>query len=88
VGTKFPFGVPAWVSGFFGDVTFADSCPSLDIGKPAALGGGTISIPFCSAEWESTYRPIVFPILEALMTLAAITFLGSKIFGIGGGESE
>lgn len=88
VGTKFPFGVPAWVSGFFGDVTFADSCPSLDIGKPASLGGGTISIPFCSSEWESTYRPIVFPILEALMTLAAITFLGSKIFGIGGGESE
>lgn len=87
VGTKFPFGVPAWVSSFFGGVTFADSCPTLSIGKPSALGGGSIDIPFCSAEWESTYRPIVFPILEALMTLAAITFLGVKIFGMGGGDN-
>lgn len=87
-GTKFPFGVPSWLSTFFGTVTFADSCPTLSIGKPSALGGGSIDIPFCSAEWESTYRPIVFPILEALMTLAAITFLGAKIFGIGGGETE
>lgn len=84
IGSKFPFGVPAWVSGFFGGITFVDNCPTLSIGKPSALGGGSIDIPWCSTEWEDTYRPIVFPILEALMTLAAITFLGVKIFGMGG----
>jgi hypothetical protein len=88
VGTKFPFGVPTWVSGIFGDISFADSCPTLSIGKPSALGGGTLDIPFCSAEWEDTYRPIVFPILEAVMTLAAIALLGVKIFGIGAGGDE
>jgi hypothetical protein len=85
VGTKFPFGVPAWVAGIFGGLTFADSCPTLSIGKPTALGGGSIDIPFCSTEWEDTYRPIVFPILEAVMTLAAVALLGVKIFGIGSG---
>jgi len=88
VGSKFPFGVPQWSSDFLGGVSFADSCPTLSIGKPSALGGGSIDIPFCSTEWEDTYRPIVFPILEALMTLAAITFLGIKLFGMGGGETE
>jgi len=87
VGTKFPFGVPTWFHDLLGGYTFDGDCRTLSIGKPAALGGGSIDIPFCSTSWEDTYRPIVFPILEALMTIAGVTFLGVKIFGMGG-ESD
>jgi len=89
VGTKFPFGVPTWFHDFFNSLSFSDSCTqSLDLNNDNPNGSAPISVPFCNAAWEDTYRPIVFPILEALMTIAAVTFLGAKIFGIGGGESE
>jgi hypothetical protein len=88
VGSKFPFGVPAWFYDFFNGISFSSSCPTLDIGKPAALGGGTIGIPFCNTEWETTYRPIIFPILEALMTIAGVVFLGGKILGTSGANDE
>lgn len=89
VGTKFPFGVPTWFHDFFNGLSFSDSCTqSLDLNNDNPNGSAPISVPFCNAAWEDTYRPIVFPILEALMTIAAVTFLGAKIFGIGGGESE
>ena len=85
VGTKFPFGIPAWIEGFFGGLSFSDTCTqSLDLNNSNPSGSPTINVPFCSAAWESTYRPIVFPILEALLTLAAVIFMATKILGYGG----
>lgn len=88
VGTKFPFGVPTWFHDFFNGLSFSSSCSqSLDLNESNPSGSPPVNVSFCSSEWESTYRPIVFPILEALMTLAAVTFLGVKIFGMGGGDN-
>jgi len=85
VGTKFPFGIPAWIEGFFGGLSFSDTCTqSLYLNNSNPSGSPTINVPFCSAAWESTYRPIVFPILEALLTLAAVIFMATKILGYGG----
>ena len=85
-GSKFPFGIPGYVNSFFSTVPTGSSCPTLSIGKPSALGGGTIDIPFCSTEWETTYRSPIFLVLEALMTLAGVTWLAQKITGSGSDE--
>lgn len=86
LGSKFPFGIPSWIASVF--PTFTSSCPSLSIGKPAALGGGSISIPWCSTEWETTYRPIIFPILQILIVIAGVVFLAGKLTGIGDTDTD
>lgn len=83
LGSKFPFGVAAYINSFFGSIPTSGSCPDLNINKPSALGGGTLSISFCNTAWETTYRPTVFLVLEALMTLAGVVFLAQKITGVG-----
>lgn len=83
LGSKFPFGVASYINSFFGSIPTSGSCPDLNINKPSALGGGTLSISFCNTAWETTYRPTVFLVLEALMTLAGVVFLAQKITGVG-----
>lgn len=82
-GNKFPFGFFTWIGNFFSSIPTSGSCPNLSIGKPSALGGGTLDISFCSSTWESTWRTPVFLILEALMTLAGVVFLAQRILGFG-----
>lgn len=81
-GGKFPFGFVTWIGNFFSSIP-TGSCPNLSIGKPSALGGGTLSISFCSSSWESTWRSPIFLVLEALMTLAGVIFLAQRILGFG-----
>lgn len=85
-GTKFPFGFFTWVGSFFSGIPTGGSCPTLSIGKPAAIGGGTQAISFCSTQWES-WRPTVFLVIECFLTLAGVTFLAQKILGFGGGDA-
>ena len=81
-GTKFPFGVFGWLSTSFAAMTTEGARPvSFSLPLP---GGGTQTVDLSSSAWETTYRPIVFPILEFLMTLAAVWFIAFKILGIGG----
>lgn len=86
-GSAFPFGLPGWISSFFGNFNQSGTCPTLSIGKPDVLGGGTENISFCSSDWENTWRPIVFPVLEALMTAAGVVFFATKILGYGNADS-
>jgi hypothetical protein len=86
LGTAFPFGIFVWLNGIYDGFTEASSCPTVAIHKPGVLGGGDQDLVLCSTDWETTYRPIVFPILEFLMTLAAIWFLAFKVIGLGGGD--
>jgi len=83
-GSKFPFGTLSWLSTGLGTVTPSGTCPTLDITDTA--GGATHHISFCNTDWETNFRPWVFPLLEALMTLAAIAFFGSKLLGSGTDE--
>lgn len=83
LGSKFPFGVASYINSFFGAIPTSGTCPDLSINKPSALGGGTLSVSFCNTAWETTYRPTVFLVLEALMTLAGVIFLAQKITGVG-----
>lgn len=85
-GSHFPFGVGSYAASLIGSLNASPSCGGFTINKPAAIGGGTQSVSLCSSEWSSTWRPIYFPIVEALMTLAAILWLGGKITGMGSGE--
>jgi len=82
-GSKFPFGFFTWIGNFFGSIPTSGTCPTLSIGKPASLGGGTQDISFCSTTWETTWRSPIFLVLEALMTLAGVIFLSQRILGFG-----
>lgn len=85
LGSAFPFGIFTWLNSVYSGFTGAGACPSVDFNRPSVMGGGTQAIPFCNTTWETTYRPVVFPILEFLMTLAAIWFFAFRVIGIGGG---
>jgi hypothetical protein len=84
LGSAFPFGIFTWLNGIYSGFTGAASCPTVIVHKPSVLGGGDQNLVLCSTDWETTYRPIVFPILEFLMTLAALWFVAFKVVGLGG----
>lgn len=86
LGTKFPFGVPTWLSDGLSGNAPAGGCPTLSIPFPPPITHPPLDISFCSTEWETTYRPWVFPLLEALMTIAGIAFLAVKVIGLGDTE--
>jgi hypothetical protein len=88
-GTKFPFGIFTWLATAFGTITGGGTtAPGFDVGKPAALGGGTYHVDLSNADWEATYRPVVFGVLEFGITLGAVWFVGWRILGIGGGPGD
>lgn len=93
-GTKFPFGIYSWIDGTLNPTTpsctgghLADcgNAPNFTITKP---GGGSVFVDFSSHDWEFTYRPIVFGVIEFLMTVAAIWFLAWRVIGIGSGSGD
>lgn len=88
LGSKFPFGTATWLSGGLAALTPSGGCPTLVIPYPAALGHGEVDEQWCSSAWENDYRPWVFPVLKALMTIAAVAFFGFKILGLGSGGGD
>lgn len=102
-GSHFPFGVIAWVQNTFDTVDTnlgpRDSCPSIPFPYESGTGAGTttFTVPFCStatvntlpggANFITTYRVWIYPLLEALMTLAAVVWLGMQVIGMGKGDS-
>jgi hypothetical protein len=87
-GAKFPFGVFGYINGVFGSVDSTPSCPTVSFNRPTAIGGGVQDISLCSASWETTYRPIVFPIIEFFITIAAVTFLARRMTNLSQGGDE
>lgn len=88
LGTAFPFGIFTWLNDLFSGFTTSGSCPTVYLGKPDAIGGGTQPVSLCSSAWEGTWRPVLFPIIEFFMTLAAVAFVALKIVGLGGGGDD
>lgn len=103
-GSHFPFGVVAWVHNTFDTVNTntgpRDSCPSITF--PLIFAGGTVNkvLDFCSTgahvvgetasgpNFVSTYRGWIWPLLEALMTVAAVVWLGMQVIGWSRGGSD
>jgi len=81
VGDKFPFGVFVWLNDSIGTIPTSGTALAFSVTKPY---GGTIAISTASSEWEDNIRPIVFPIVEFLMTLGMFYFFATKILGLGG----
>lgn len=82
-GGRLPFGFFTWMGGLFGSLSTSAVAPSWDITKPSALGGGTIHVDMSNSDWESTWRPIAFPIIEFVITVAAFWFVCVKVLGFG-----
>lgn len=83
-GTQFPFGVFGWLSTALGSMTSESAQPiEFHVGLP---GGGTQDVTLASSTWTDTWRPIVFPVFEFLITLAAVWFVAYRILGLRGGE--
>jgi len=78
-GTKFPFGVFTWLGGIT-DLSTSDDPVSFVL----PYGAHTETVTLSNSDWETTYRPIVFPFLEFLMTVFGIWFLAFRIIGFGG----
>jgi len=79
-GTKFPFGIATWFTTIFGSVPTTGTPISFNLTNPV---GGTYSVSLGSSEWVSTYRPIVWPIIEFLFVVGGIAILCYRILGMG-----
>lgn len=86
-GSNFPFGVFTWASDVLGAASGTAGPISFDLSLP---GGGTQTVTLGSTAWESTWRPIIFPIIEFFVTLGAIWVLAFRALGIdhGGVDEE
>jgi hypothetical protein len=80
-GTHFPFGVLTWFTSFFSGVPSSGTHISFDLTKPS--GGTPYHISFANNDWTSTYRPIIWPIIEFGFIFAAAAFLAYRILGMG-----
>lgn len=103
-GGHFPFGVVSWIQNTFNSVNtnmgLRDSCPSIPFPYESGTGTGdrTFSVGFCSQvsqpitpgghSFSADYWPWIEPLLEALMTLAAVTWLGMQVIGWSKGDGE
>jgi hypothetical protein len=85
---NFPFGVPGWFASSYSALSVGTSCFDFDLDKPGAIGGGVQNVSLCSAQWEDSYRPWVFPLILALMTVGAFLFLGTKVIKIQRGVDD
>lgn len=77
VGSKFPFGAFTYLTGIFSSVSLGSSPISFNLD----LFGTPKTVTLSSSEWESTYRPIMFPILEFIMTVSAIWYFAARFMG-------
>jgi hypothetical protein len=81
LGTKFPFGIYTWLTTGLGTIPTSGAPLTFVVTKPDS---STVSVSTASSEWESTVRPIVFPIVEFLITLSMFFVFATKIIGLGG----
>lgn len=96
-----PAWVSNSIEGAYANTGSHDSCPGLPLPYATSISNGTSTgvhpfvFPICSnvatesnagSDWSLTYKPWVFPLMEALMTLAGIMWLGTKILGTSGSE--
>jgi hypothetical protein len=85
-GTKFPFGVFTFLDN--ANSSFSGGGDGTPVDFHLSVLGTDEEIDLRSSEWEDTYRPIVFPILEFLMTLAGVVWLALRLIGHPGGDAE
>ncbi len=80
---KFPFGIFGYVTGFFAQFGSSTSPPSFSIGKPAGLGGGTLTV----TAPEFTYKYVSDAVIKFVVVLSSIWFAGTWLIGWRRGDS-
>lgn len=84
-GSKWPFGIFSWLSTNLGGLNNSGTALSLHF-VPGGTSAPDETVSFASSDWVSTYRPIVWPIVDFVMTLLLVVGLGSKLMGTWNGD--
>lgn len=87
-GSTFPFGVFGVLGGtgsVFNSFTGSGSGRPVTFALP--LGSSSQTVTLSSSSWETTYRPIVFPIIEFGLTLLAVLWFSLRVIGHPGGDT-
>lgn len=81
--SKIPFAFFTWAAGLF-PTAGSGTAFSIPVTNPTT--GFSVQVGDHSSEWETTYRPVIFPILEFIISIGAIWFICVRIIGLGGNE--
>jgi hypothetical protein len=84
-GSKFPFGIFAWVHDTLTGST--DAAPTWDIPYPGDVAD-PIHVDLTSTLWEDTLRTPFFLVLEFMMTLGAVIYVATTMLGWDRGEDD
>lgn len=72
-GSVFPFGIPGYLAGILGAMEVPGAAPSFDISV-----GHTYHVSLASSSWQTTYRPLVWPVMEFVIAVGAIVFIALR----------